>query len=241
MFFVTHEQFQRQKIKTKSMRKLLSSIAALFIANGLFAQTILSGSELFGKDRKQGFYMTLSIEKKHIEKDWPLFIGKFGSIAQNREVYNIASASIPDLTSEPVNLMTKIINDQKNVTRIFASFDIGGTPVSNSSSNYYEVEKLLKEFYGFAMQNEDVRLAERDAGESEKNLSRVEKTGKQIARNIERNKREKETLLRKIEENKKELEQLLQDEIANKQDLENAKIALDEKQKSLSTVKTRKQ
>jgi len=223
------------------MRKLLSSIAALFVANGLFAQTILSGSELFGKDRKQGFYMTLGIEKKYIEKDWPLFIGKYGSISQNRETYNIASASIPDLTSEPVNLMTKITNDQKTTTRIFASFDIGGTPVSNNSSNYYEVEKLLKEFYTFAMQNEDVRLAERDAGESEKNLSKVEKTGKQIARNIERNKREKETLLRKIEENKKELEQLLQDEIANKQDLENAKIALDEKQKSLSTVKTRKQ
>ncbi|MFD2522712.1 hypothetical protein [Emticicia soli] len=223
------------------MKKLFSLIVVVFLTNGLFAQTILSGSELFGKDRKQGFYMTLGIEKKYIEKDWPMFIGKYGSISQNREVYNIASASIPDLTSEPVNLMTKIISDKKTVTRIFASFDIGGTPVSNSSSNYYEVEKLLKEFYAFAMQNEDVRLAERDAGESEKNLSRVEKTGKQIARNIERNKREKETLLRKIEENKKELEQLLKDEIDNKQDLENAKIALDEKQKSLSTVKTRKQ
>lgn len=223
------------------MRKLFLLIVVVFATNGLFAQTILSGSELFGKDRKQGFYMTLGIEKKYIEKDWPMFIGKYGGISQSRETYNIASASIPDLTSEPVNLMTKIINDKKTVTRIFASFDIGGTEVSNSSSNYYEVEKLMKEFYTFAMHNEDVRLAERDAGESEKNLSRVEKTGKQIARNIERNKREKETLLRKIEENKKELEQLLQDEIANKEDLEHAKVALEEKKKSLSTVKTRKQ
>ena len=222
------------------MKKLTILILSLLFTQALFAQTILSGSELFGKDRKDGFYMTLSVEKKFIEKDWPLFLAKYGSISQNREVYNIASASIPDLTSEPVNLMTKIISDQKTKTKVFASFDIGGKPVSNSSGSYYEVEKFMKEFYAYAMQNEDVRLAERDADESQKNLDRVEKTGKRIVRDIERNKREKETLLRKIEENRLDLEKLLQEEVANKQDLENAKIALEEKQKSLSTVKTRK-
>ncbi|RFS14505.1 hypothetical protein [Emticicia sp. C21] len=222
------------------MKKLTILIIALLTTQTLWAQTILSGSELFGKDRKDGFYMTLSTEKKFIEKDWPLFLAKYGSVSQNRDIYNIASASIPDLTSEPVNLMTKIISDQKTKTKVFASFDIAGTPVSSGSSNYYEVEKFMKEFYAYAMQNEDVRLAERDADESQKNFERVEKTGKRILRDIERNKREKETLLRKIEENKQELEKLLQDEIANKQDMENAKIALEEKQKSLSTVKTRK-
>lgn len=223
------------------MKKISILLIVMLAGNSLFAQTILSGSELFGTVRKEGFYMILSIEKKFIEKDWPLFLAKYGSVSQNKDIYNIASASIPDLTSEPVNLMTKIISDQKSKTKVFASFDIGGTAVSNSSTSYYEVEKFMKEFYNYAMQNEDVRLAERDADESEKNLSRVEKTGKRIARDIERNKREKESLLRKIEENKQELEKLLQEETANKQDLENAKIALEEKQKSLSTVKTRKQ
>lgn len=223
------------------MKKICILAIILLAGQSLFAQTILSGSELFGKDRKDGFYMVLSVEKKFIEKDWPLFLAKYGSISQNKEVYTIASASIPDLTSEPVNLMTKIISDQKAKTKVFASFDIGGTAVSNSSTSYYEVEKFMKAFYAYAMQNEDVRLAERDAEESEKNLSKVEKTSKKIARDIERNKREKESLIRRIEENKQELEKLLQDEIANKQDLENAKIALEEKQKSLSTVKTKKQ
>jgi len=222
------------------MKKLTILIITLLATKTLFAQTILSGSELFGKDRKDGFYMTVSTEKKFIEKDWPLFLAKYGSVSQNRESYTIASASIPDLTSEPVNLMTKIISDQKTKTKVFASFDIGGTSVSSSSSSYYEVEKFMKEFYAYAMQNEDVRLAERDAGESQKNYERVEKTGKRIVRDIERNKREKESLTRKIEENKQELEKLLQEEIANKQDMENAKIALEEKQKSLSTVKTKK-
>lgn len=223
------------------MKKISILLIVILAGNSLFAQTILSGSELFGTVRKEGFYMILSVEKKFIEKDWPLFLAKYGSVSQNKDIYNIASASIPDLTSEPVNLMTKIISDQKSKTKVFASFDIGGTAVSNSSTSYYEVEKFVKEFYNYAMQNEDVRLAERDADESEKNLGRVEKTGKRIARDIERNKREKESLLRKIEENKQELEKLLQEETANKQDLENAKIALEEKQKSLSTVKTRKQ
>lgn len=223
------------------MKKLTILILTLLATQTLVAQTILSGSEVFGKDRKDGFYMTLSAEKKFIEKDWPLFLAKYGSISQNRDTYNIASASIPDLTSEPVNLMTKIISDQKSKTKVFASFDIGGTPISTSSTSYYEVEKFMKAFYVYAMQNEDVRLAERDADESQKSFDRVEKTGRRIARDIERNKREKETLLRKIEENKQELEKLLQEETANKMDMENAKIAVEEKQKSLSTVKTKKQ
>lgn len=223
------------------MKKISMLIIALLAGKTLFAQTILSGSELFGSARKEGFYITLSAEKKFVEKDWQLFLAKYGSVSQNKDIYNIASASIPDLTSEPVNLMTKIISDQKSKTKVFASFDIGGTAVSSSSGSYYEVEKFMKEFYAYAMQNEDVRLAEKDTEESEKNLSRVEKTGKRIARDIERNKRETESFIRKIEENKKELEKLLQEEIANKQDLENARIALEEKQKSLSTVKTKKQ
>jgi hypothetical protein len=223
------------------MKRIGMLMIALLAGRAMFAQTILSGSELFGSARKEGFYITLSAEKKFVEKDWQLFLAKYGSVSQNKDIYNIASASIPDLTSEPVNLMTKIISDQKSKTKVFASFDIGGTPVSSGSGSYYEVEKFMKEFYAYAMQNEDVRLAEKDTEASEKNLSRVEKAGKRIARDIERNKRETESFIRKIEENKKELEKLLQDEIANKQDLENARIALEEKQKSLSTVKTKKQ
>jgi hypothetical protein len=205
-----------------------------------FAQTILSGSEVFGKDRKEGFYMTINIEKKFIEKDWSLFISKFGGVAQSRDVFNIASANMPEISADPINFMTKVTSEQKLKTRIFASFDVGGgNMVSQNNKSFSGVETLLKDFYAFAMQNEDVRLAERDADESQKNLDRVSKTGDRIAKEIEKNKREKENLLKKIEENKVELEKLLKDQITNKQDQENAKIALEEKQKAASVVKTR--
>lgn len=222
------------------MKKSVLVLTLLVFSQLSFAQTILSGSEVFGKDRKEGFYMTLNIDKKFIEKDWSLFISKFGGVAQSREVFNIASANLPEISPDPINLMTKVTSEQKLKTKIFASFDTGGgNTVSQNNKSFEGVEKLLKDFYAFAMQNEDVRLAERDANESQKNLDRVSKTGDKIARDIERNKREKEKLLKEIEENRVELEKLLQNQIANKQDQENAKIALDEKIKAASVVKTR--
>jgi hypothetical protein len=222
------------------MRKVLLTGILLVASLAGFAQTILSGSEVFGKDRKEGFYMTINIEKKFIEKDWSLFISKFGGVAQSRDVFNIASANMPEISADPINFMTKVTSEQKLKTRIFASFDVGGgNMVSQNNKSFNGVETLLKDFYAFAMQNEDVRLAERDADESQKNLDRVSKTGDRIAKEIEKNKREKENLLKKIEENKVELEKLLKDQITNKQDQENAKIALEEKQKAASVVKTR--
>lgn len=222
------------------MRKVLLTGILLVASIASFAQTILSGSEVFGKDRKEGFYMTLNIEKKFIEKEWSLFISKYGGVAQSRETFNIAAANISEVSPDPINLMTKIISDQKVKTKVFASFDLGGgNMVSDNNKEFKGVEKILKDFYAFAMQNEDVRLAERDAEESQKNLDRVNKTGDRIARDIEKNKREKEKLLKEIEENRVELEKLLKDQIANKQDQENARIALEEKQKAASVVKTR--
>lgn len=222
------------------MRKVLLTGILLVASFAGFTQTILSGSEVFGKDRKEGFYMTLNIEKKFIEKEWSLFISKYGGVAQSREVFNIAAANISDISPDPINLMTKIISDQKVKTKVFASFDLGGgNMVSDNNKEFRGVEKILKDFYTFAMQNEDVRLAERDAEESQKNLDRVNKTGDRITRDIEKNKREKEKLLKDIEENRIELEKLLKDQTANKQDQENARIALEEKQKAASVVKTR--
>lgn len=222
------------------MRKVFLTGILLVVGVASFAQTILSGSEVFGKDRKEGFYMTLNIEKKFIEKEWSLFISKYGGVAQSRETFNIAAANISEVSPDPINLMTKIISDQKVKTKVFASFDLGGgNMVSDNNKEFKGVEKILKDFYAFAMQNEDVRLAERDAEESQKNLDRVNKTGDRIARDIEKNKREKEKLLKEIEENRVELEKLLKDQTSNKQDQENARIALEEKQKAASMVKTR--
>ncbi len=222
------------------MRKALITSILLVASLTGFSQTILSGSEVFGKDRKEGFYMTLNIEKKFIEKDWSLFISKYGGVAQSREVFNIAAANIPDISPDPINLMTKVISDQKVKTKVFASFDVGGgNMVSENNKSFRGVEQLLKDFYAFAMQNEDVRLAERDSEEAQKNIDRVNKTADRIVRDIEKNKREKEKLLKEIENNRIELEKLLKDQTDNKQDQENARIALEEKQKAASVVKTR--
>nr|WP_299423243.1 hypothetical protein [uncultured Emticicia sp.] len=221
------------------MKKALLTGNLLFTSFVGFTQTILSGSEFFDKERKDGFYMNISIEKKFVEKDWSLFISKYGRVAQSKEVYNIKSANFPDISQDPINLMTKVTSDQKVKTKIFASFIVdGGNTISENINLINGAEKLLKDFYAFAMQNEDIRLAERDVEESLKNLDRVNRTADKLTRDIEKNKREKEKLLKEIEENKIELENLLKDQVANKQDQENARISVQEKQKATSILKT---
>jgi hypothetical protein len=221
------------------MKKALLTGNLLLTSFVGFTQTILSGSEFFDKERKDGFYMNISIEKKFVEKDWSLFISKYGRVAQSREVFNIKLANFPDISHDPINLMTKVTSDQKVKTKIFASFDVdGGNTISENTNLINGAEKLLKDFYAFAMQNEDIRLAERDVEESLKNLDRVNRTADKLTRDIEKNKREKEKLLKEIEENKIELENLLKDQVANKQDQENARISVQEKQKATSILKT---
>jgi hypothetical protein len=219
------------------MKKLLFLLNFLIISQLSTAQTILAGSELFEKARKDGLYFTVNIDKKYIEKEWQNYISKFGKVSKSKETFEIGAAKMSDISPDPINFQTKITGDKTKST-IFCAFDTGGgNMVTNNTNNYPAAEKILKDFYQAAMHNEEIRLAERDVEESGKNLEKVVKTGDRLAKDIERNKKEKENLLKKIEENKTDLEKLLTDQTANKQDQENAKIAVEEKKKALEQVK----
>ncbi|MCU0324965.1 MAG: hypothetical protein MUF45_06890 [Spirosomaceae bacterium] len=219
------------------MKKVLLSALILVLVNVSFGQTILAGSELFEKNRLEGMYFTLSVDKKYIDKEWPLYLQKFGKVTKSKEVVEVGGAKIKDISSDPVYIRSKVTGD-KTKTTVFCSFDVGnGITVTQSSTNYVAAEQILKEFYTQSMHNEDIRLAEKDAELSEDNYNKVVKTGDRLAKDIERNKREKENLLKKLDENKAELEKLLTDQESNKKDQENAKIALDEKKKAIEQVK----
>jgi hypothetical protein len=219
------------------MKRITILLNLLIISQLSNAQTILAGSELFEKARKDGLYFTINIDKKFIEKEWQNYISKFGKVSKSKETYEIGAAKMSDVSPDPVNFQTKLTGD-KTKTTIFCAFDTGGgNMVTNNTNNYSAAEKILKDFYQAAMHNESVRLAEKDVEASESNLERVVKTGDRLAKDIERNKKEKENLLKKIEENKLDLEKLVTDQTTNKQDQENAKIAVEEKKKALEQVK----
>jgi hypothetical protein len=219
------------------MKRITILLNLLIISQLSNAQTILAGSELFEKARKDGLYFTINIDKKFIEKEWQNYISKFGKVSKSKETYEIGAAKMSDVSPDPVNFQTKLTGD-KTKTTIFCAFDTGGgNMVTNNTNNYSAAEKILKDFYQAAMHNESVRLAEKDVEASESNLERVVKTGDRLAKDIERNKKEKENLLKKIEENKLDLEKLITDQTTNKQDQENAKIAVEEKKKALEQVK----
>ncbi|MFN3851517.1 MAG: hypothetical protein ACK4NY_18915 [Spirosomataceae bacterium] len=219
------------------MKKILLSALILVLVNASYAQTILAGSELFEKARLEGMYFTLSVDKKYIEKEWPLYLQKYGKVTKTKDVVEVGGAKIKDISPDPVYIRSKVSGD-KTKTTVFCSFDVGnGISVTQSSTNYVAAEQILKEFYTQSMHNEDIRLAEKDAELSQDNYNKVVKTGDRLAKDIERNKREKENLLKKLDENKVELEKLLADQENNKKDQENAKIALDEKKKAIEQVK----
>lgn len=221
------------------MKKTLL-IFAVLLSFATKAQTILSGSEVFGKDRKEGFYMNINVEDKYIKKDWEEFISKYGGINSSKGIYSISKMKANDISPDPLEFSSKITGD-KGKSTVFVAFDAGGGNMINANSvGFSGVEQLMKAFYNYAMHNEDIRLAEKDSDEAQKNLDRVEKTGDKLARDIEKNKKEKENLLKKLDENKLELEKLLKDKASNAQDQENAKIALEEKKKTIQIVKEKK-
>lgn len=219
------------------MKKIFFLLNFLIISQLTNAQVILAGSELFEKARKDGLYFTINVDKKFIEKEWQNYISKFGKVSKTKDFYEISNAKMMDISPDPVYFQSKLTGD-KTKTTIFCAFDTGGgNMVTTNTNNYPAAEKIMKDFYGVAMYNEAVRLAEKDVEASEENLEKVIKTGERLAKDIERNKKEKENLLKKLEENKLNLEKLIADQTANKQDQENAKIALEEKKKALEQVK----
>lgn len=219
------------------MKKVFATSLMLLFGQFSFSQTILAGSELFEKTRVEGMYFTMSIDKKNIDKEWPIYLQKFGKVTKSKDIVEVGGSKIKDISPDPIYIRSKITGD-KTKTTVFCSFDVGnGITVTQSSTNYVAAEQILKEFYTQAMHNEDLRLAEKDAELSEDNYNKVVKTGDRLAKDIERNKREKENLLKKLDENKAELEKLLTDQENNKKDQENAKIALDEKKKAIEQVK----
>lgn len=221
------------------MKKTLL-IFAVLVSFASKSQTILSGSEVFGKERKEGFYMNINVEDKYIKNDWEEFISKYGGINSSKGIYSIAKMKAKDISPDPINFFSKVTGE-KGKSTVFVAFDTGGgNMITANSVGFSGVEQLLTSFYKYAMHKEDIRLAERDSEEAQKNLDRVEKTGERIARDIEKNKKERENLLKKLDENKLELEKLLKDKASNEQDQENAKVALEEKKKAIQIVKEKK-
>lgn len=204
------------------------------------AQTVYAGETTVDKAKLPGLYLTLQGDGKQIEKDWETQLQTFGRTTSSRGTYRVPNASIPSISSEPINLISTVKSSRTSAT-IFASFDLGnGNYVTPGGTGYSAAETLLKSFSDNTLYGQEVRMAESSFDEAQKNHQKLVKNGERLLREIDQNAKEKERLLKRIDENAKQLEQLNKDIATNKTEQETALTELESRKKNVEAVKAKK-
>ncbi|SOD82278.1 hypothetical protein [Spirosoma fluviale] len=204
------------------------------------AQTVYAGETTVDKAKLPGLYLTLQGDGKQIEKDWETKLQTFGRTTSSRGTYRVTNASIPSISSEPINLVSTVKTTRTAAT-IFASFDLGnGNFVTTGGTGYTAAEALLKEFSNNSLYGQEVRLAESSFDEAQKNHQKLVRNGERLVREVEQNEKEKERLLKRIDDNAKQLEQLNKDMVTNKTEQETALVELENRKKNVEAVKSKK-
>ena len=211
------------------------------LATSTYAQTVYAGESTVDKVKMSGLYLTIQGDGKQIEKDWEAQLKTYGRLTSSRGTYRVPNASIPAISSEPINLVSTVKTTRTSAT-IFTAYDLGsGNYVTTGGTGYSAAEGLLKDFAGNSLFNQEVRTAEGGFDDAQKNHQKTVKNGERLQHAIEQNAKEKEKLLKRIDDNAKELEQLNKDIEANKTEQETATTELDNQKKNVEAVKAKKQ
>ncbi len=225
------------------MRTILSialTSCLLAFTTSTFAQTVYAGESTVDKAKVTGLYLTIQGDGKQIEKDWETQLQTYGRASSSRGTYRVPNASIPAISSEPINVVSTVKSSRTAAT-IFASFDLGnGNLVTTGGTGYSAAEDLLKSFADKSLYGQEVKMAEGGFDEAQKNHQKTVRNGERLQREIEQNAKEKERLLKRIDDNAKELEQLNKDIITNKTEQETALTELDSRKKNVEAVKSKK-
>src|SRR5919202_819584 len=219
----------------------LAFVISLLLPATTRAQTVYAGESTIDKTKLSGLYLTLQGDGRQIEKDWEDMLKTFGRLSASRGTYRVTNADIRDISPDPVNLTSTVKSSRTSAT-IFAAFDLGsGTFVKAGDSGYSAAERLLKDFASKTLYNQEVRSAELNFDEAQRNHQKMVRNGERLQREIEANAKEKERLLKRIDENAKELEQLQKDFDINKTEQETALTELENRKKNVEAVKAKKQ
>lgn len=216
------------------------SLSLLGLSASVQAQTVSSATEKVDQISLVGLSLNLPIEGKFVEKEWEALTKSYGKVTTGRNgVYKIPAANIPALSSDPLNVASKV-STEKNKATIFLAVDKGNADyVKPGSSLYDQVETLLKDFAERTRLNYDIKLADDLFNEAQKKQDKLTKQGEKLVRDLERNKKEKDNLIKKMDENGRELEQLQRDTETNKTEQENSSKDLDVKKQALEAARAK--
>lgn len=225
----------------KTAGYFLTALCLILLAANSSAQTVYAGESTIDRAKASGLYLTLQGDGRQIEKDWEERLKKYGRVSASRGTYRVPNADVPDISPEPINLISTV-KASRNSATIFAAFDKGsGNFVTAGSTGYSSAEKILKDFADNTLFNQEVRQVESSFDEAQKNHQKAVKNGEKLQRDIEANAKEKERLQKRLADNEKELEQLKKDIETNKTDQENALMEVENRRKNVEAVKAKRQ
>ncbi len=216
----------------KKMKKILL-IAALSVFWGYTceAQTVLPDKREIDKSNFEGLYVTTKIEEKYLGKYWEDYLKQYGKVSSSRGgVYRAPSASIPSISSSPINLASQV-SSKKGLSQVFIYLDLGnGSYVTQGTKGYAEAETFLKKFAEDAILYDDARVAEEAMKESEKNFSKLTRKGESLKKDIEKTEKELANLRKDLEVNVKDVATSQTDLETKKKTFEDAKAKVPTKQ-----------
>lgn len=221
----TQFNFLKQRTMKLQITSALFVMILSTISYSLHAQTVFPGKQTIDKKEYMGLIMSNSISEKYLSDYWESYLAKFGKVKGKRGVYTIASASIPSVSPNPVQV-TSEVSSVKKQAQVFMALYVDGTYVTNYSDQTYKAaESVLKDFSDYAGKREDVRVAD-DA------FTVAEKGHQKIQSKMEDNAKEIDRTEKKLVELRSELEK-------GKIDSQNSIVDLQNKQKALEAVKSK--
>lgn len=203
----------------------LFAVILSLTAVSLRAQSVSPGKQTIDKQEYFGLNLNQNISEKYLSKYWESYLDKFGKVKSKRGVYTIEKASVPSVSSAPVQL-TSQINSGKDLSQVFLALYVNGQYVTNASDDSYKsAETILKDFADYASVREEARVADEIFVSSEKSYQKQTKENDNTAKEIEKTEK-------KLTEMRAELER-------KKLEAGNSLIDLQNKQKALEAAKGR--
>jgi hypothetical protein len=211
-------------MRTKIM---IAAFGLLCASMGAMAQTTLPGKQEIDKTSFEGLYVTTKIDDKYLEKYWETYLKQFGKVTSSRgSVYRAASASIPAISPDPINLASKV-SSSKGISQVFMYLDLGnGTYVTQGTKGYAEAETFLKRFADDAILYDAARVAEEAMKDTEKSFNKLTRKGESLKKDIEKTEKELVNLKKELEINQKDVATGQTDLEAKKKAFDDAKAKI---------------
>ncbi|PWJ58196.1 hypothetical protein CLV98_10454 [Dyadobacter jejuensis] len=196
---------------------LFLSLMVLMAFGQLKAQSVYPGKKNINKTEYLGLLLNQSISEKQLTEYWTEYLSKFGKAKEKRGVVTVEKASIPQISANPVTILSEVSSPTKGQSQVFLALKVDGQYIQQySGANYTSTESILKDFADKAAVMNEVQVADDAFSETEKKHKKLIKDGEDLTKDIEKAEKKLAELREELNKNRSEIEMSLTD-LQNKQ------------------------